>query len=156
MICPKIRCRIFVFRRWSLYCYYYLGQHVEEKEKTVQVSCSYTPVGPMETVLFYQHNFYFLNKGIEGKCWYSAPPPLFGHRPYDVQGFLRVHRFLCMGKGAHLYPGIEWLHGDSHAQQSLTLEKMCILSEGCLSWRMSSFHYDGESCLPCHPGNGWF
>lgn len=97
---------------------------MEEKEKTGQVSCSSsTPAGPMETVLFCQHNFYFLNKGLEGKCWYSAPP-FSGHRLYDVQGFLRVHRFLCMGKGAYLYSGVEWLHSDSHVQRSQTLEKM--------------------------------
>lgn len=31
-----------------------------------------------------------------------------------------------------------------------------MLSEGCLIWRASSFHYDWESYLPCHPGNEWY
>lgn len=56
-------------------------------------------------------------------------------------GFLRVHGFLCMGKGAHPSSAVECLQTDSHVQWSLLLEKVLHYLKVVLFWRASSFYY---------------
>lgn len=106
-----------------MYSYCYLGLHVEGKEKTVSFLqlYSYRTSGNSP---FLSTLFLLFKQGNRREVLIFCLLLLSGHRPYDIQGFLKVPRLLCMGKGTHLYSGIEWLHNDSHAQQSLNLKKM--------------------------------